>query len=145
MNETTTKLKTYESKTKWRSAVARQNFTSPNIYYMYVRVLVFKNETETKKKCKEEEQQRQWIKKKVATLQTHTKVLNLIANADVQPSYYRNIESNKRCVSGGTELYICVYSQLKIEWLSVNIFRDVCLLFFFRFIFGFCPLMFWFL
>lgn len=87
MNETTTKLKTYESKTKWRSAVARQNFTSPNIYYMYVRVLVFKNETETKKKCKEEEQQRQWIKKKVATLQTHTKVLNLIANADVQPSY----------------------------------------------------------
>lgn len=65
-------------------------------------------------------------------LQTHTKVLNLIANADVQPSYYRNIESNKRCVSGGKELILCIcldfFSSLNsiIECLPVNIFRDVC-------------------
>lgn len=64
MNETTTKLKTYESKTKWRSAVARQNFTSPNIYYIDVRVLVFKNETETKKNVKKKSSNGGELKKK---------------------------------------------------------------------------------
>lgn len=48
------------------------------------------------------------------TMQTHTKVLNLIANADVVPtSYYRNIQSMRAmCMSGGKDTYNSTQKKL---------------------------------